>query len=40
LGPSRIREALVGLEPGKPLRILVLRGGRRLELEWTPSPPK
>jgi serine protease Do len=32
----RIRAALSSLAPGKPLSAIVLRGGRRLELEWTP----
>jgi S1-C subfamily serine protease len=32
----RIRAALSALPPGKPVSVIVLRGGRRLELEWTP----
>jgi S1-C subfamily serine protease len=33
---ERIRAALASQAPGKPLSVIVLRGGRRLELEWTP----
>ena len=33
---ARIRAALSSQAPGKPLSVIVLRGGRRLELEWTP----
>jgi S1-C subfamily serine protease len=32
----RIRAALSGFGPGKPISVIVLRGGKRLELEWTP----
>jgi S1-C subfamily serine protease len=31
---KRIREALAVHEPGTPLRLVVLRGGRRVDLEW------
>ncbi len=33
---ARIRDALSSQTPGKPVSVIVLRGGRRLELEWTP----
>jgi S1-C subfamily serine protease len=33
---QRIRAALSSPTPGKPISVIVLRGGRRLELEWTP----
>jgi S1-C subfamily serine protease len=33
---ERIRAALSSQAPGKPLSVIVLRGGRRLELEWKP----
>jgi len=33
---SRIRAAMSSQAPGKPLSLIVLRGGRKLELEWTP----
>jgi len=33
---TRIRAAMSSQAPGKPLSVIVLRGGRRLELEWTP----
>jgi S1-C subfamily serine protease len=36
--PSRVGEVLGSLAPGTPLTIIVLRGGRRIELEWTPPP--
>lgn len=34
--PPRIRAALSQAFSGKPIRVVVLRGGRKLELEWTP----
>jgi S1-C subfamily serine protease len=34
----RVGEALASLPPGTPIRLIVLRGGRRIELEWTPPP--
>jgi len=36
---SRIRDAMAALTPGDPLSVVVLRGGRRLELQWT-SPAR
>jgi len=33
---ARLGEMLETLPPGTPLSIIVLRGGRKLELEWTP----
>jgi S1-C subfamily serine protease len=33
---TRIRAAMSSQAPGKPLSVIVLRGGRTLELEWTP----
>ena len=36
--PARVGEVLGSLAPGTPLTIIVLRGGRRIELEWTPPP--
>lgn len=35
---ARIGDILATLAPGKPLSVIVLRGGRRIELEWTPAP--
>jgi S1-C subfamily serine protease len=34
---AQLRELLGSLAPGTPLNLIVLRGGRRIELEWTPS---
>jgi serine protease Do len=36
---SKIRASLSSQTPGKPISVIVLRGGRRLELEWTPPSP-
>jgi serine protease Do len=33
---ARIGDAMATLAPGAPLSVIVLRGGRKLELEWTP----
>jgi len=33
---ARIRAAMSSITPGKPLSVIVLRGGRKIELEWTP----
>jgi S1-C subfamily serine protease len=33
---ARVRDLLDSLAPGTPIRLIVLRGGRRIELEWTP----
>jgi serine protease Do len=33
---ARIRTAMSSITPGKPISVIVLRGGRKLELEWTP----
>ena len=33
---ARVREALEALAPGTPITMIVLRGGRKIELEWTP----
>ena len=33
---ARLGELLESLPPGTPLSIFVLRGGRKLELQWTP----
>ena len=33
---GRIREAIGSFQPGKPVTVVVLRGGRQIELEWTP----
>lgn len=33
---ARVRELLESLAPGTPINLIVLRGGRRIELEWTP----
>ena len=33
---ARIGEVLSTLAPGAPISVIVLRGGRKLELEWTP----
>jgi S1-C subfamily serine protease len=34
---AQVRELLDSLAPGTPITLVVLRGGRRIELEWTPS---
>ena len=34
---ERIRAALSSQAQGKPISVIVLRGGRRIELEWTPA---
>jgi serine protease Do len=34
---ARIGDILAILPPGKPLSVIVMRGGRRIELEWTPT---
>jgi serine protease Do len=34
---ARIGDVLSSLPPGSPLKVVVLRGGRRIELEWTPA---
>lgn len=36
-GGPRIREALAARKPGQPLSVIVLRGGRRLELQGVPD---
>jgi S1-C subfamily serine protease len=36
---ARIRAALSSQTSGKPISVIVMRGGRRLELEWTPTAP-
>jgi S1-C subfamily serine protease len=36
---ARIRAALSSQTPGRPISVIVMRGGRRLELEWTPAAP-
>jgi len=33
---GRIREAMAAFTPGKPVTVVVLRGGRLIELEWIP----
>jgi S1-C subfamily serine protease len=33
---ARVGDVLASLAPGTPITMIVLRGGRRLELEWTP----
>jgi S1-C subfamily serine protease len=33
---ARIRTAMSSITPGRPLSVIVLRGGRKIELEWTP----
>jgi S1-C subfamily serine protease len=33
---AQVRELLESLAPGTPISMIVLRGGRKLELEWTP----
>jgi S1-C subfamily serine protease len=33
---ARVREVLESVAPGTPISMIVLRGGRKLELEWTP----
>ena len=32
----RIRAAIAGFAPGKPISVVALRGGRKIELTWTP----
>jgi S1-C subfamily serine protease len=34
----RVREAMSSRDSASPMSVVVLRGGRRLELEWTPTP--
>jgi S1-C subfamily serine protease len=36
---SRIRDAMTSSGPASPISVIVLRGGRKLELEWTPPAP-
>ena len=39
-GSSRIREALGARKPGQPVSVIVLRGGKRLELQGVPESLK
>jgi len=37
---AKIGEVLSTLAPGAPISVVVLRGGRKLDLEWTPPSPQ
>jgi len=39
-GATRIRDALSARKPGEPVSVIVLRGGKRLELQGVPESLK